>query len=69
MPWHDESPWAAKNREQDRMAKDRIALIRDALRAFDEGRINSVKTLVRIEEITTDRVVRVGREHTPEVQT
>jgi hypothetical protein len=51
------------------MAKDRLALIRDAMRAFDEGRLNSVKTLARIEEITTDRVVRVGREHTPEVQT
>jgi hypothetical protein len=69
MSWHDESPWAARNREQDRMAKDRLALIRDALRAFDEGRLNSVKTLKRIEEITSDRVVRVGREHTPEVQT
>lgn len=69
MAWHDESPWASKRREEDRTAKDRLALVRDVLRSFDEGNLPSVKAVARIGEIVTDSIVRVGEAHQPEVQT
>lgn len=68
MAWHDETPWACRRRD-DRAAKDRLALIRDVLRRFDDGKLPSVKAVARIGEIVTDPIVRVGETHRPEVQT
>lgn len=75
MPWHDETPWAARRRQA---AEQKAALLRriDAIDAVigrvRTGHVSEKKALTEIEEIARDGVegiVRVGQTHTPEVAT
>lgn len=75
MPWHSETPWAAKRRraaEQKAEMVRRIDEIEAVIGRVRTGHVSEKKALDQIEEIARDGVeaiVRVGRTHTPEVST
>lgn len=74
MPWHDETPWAAKRRmEEDakRQLDEQFEAIELLVRRVKSGEVSQRKALQQIEEIAsagTDRIVRVGNVHTPDIQ-
>lgn len=54
------------------LLQGRIDRIRDAMRLYDAGQISAATAVSQIEEIASgeaDRVVRVGHQHRPEVET
>jgi hypothetical protein len=75
MPWHDETPWAAKRRreEQQKASVTRtLEVIEYFGRLAKTGQISERKALEQIEQAVTngiDSIVRVGTLHTPEIQT
>jgi len=75
MPWHDETPWAAKRRkaaEQKAEMVRRIDEIEALIGRVRTGHVSEKKALNEIEEIArdgADAIVRVGRTHTPKVST
>lgn len=55
-----------------RMAVDRIRRVKQLLEAFEAGDMPASQAISRIEEVASgddDRIVRVGNQHTPEIQT
>ena len=68
MSWHGQTPWAAKKAE----AILQLRLIRQIAESAERGEMAPAAALAKIEEMAskeTDRIVRVGNQHTPEVQT
>jgi len=54
------------------MAVDRIRRVKQMVEAFEAGDMSAAQAVSRIEEIASgddERIVKVGRPHTPEVQT
>lgn len=74
MPWHDETPWAARRRKEDdakRVIDEQFDAIELIVRRVKSGEMSQRKALQQIEEIAssgTDRIVRVGSVHTPDIQ-
>lgn len=69
MAWHDKSPWAAKRDDANKAAEAKLAAVRRIIDDVSGGRLTPTKAVTAIEEAITDRIVRVGQTHTPEVQT
>ena len=68
MSWHHQTPWAAAKA----VALIKLKEIREIAQAAERGEVAPAKALQQIEEMAsreTDRIVRVGNQHTPEVQT
>jgi hypothetical protein len=68
MTWHGQTPWAAAKA----VALLKIKEIREIALAAERGEVAPAKALQQIEEMAsreTDRIVRVGNQHTPEIQT
>ena len=68
MTWHGQTPWAAAKA----VALLKIKEIREIAQAAERGEVAPAKALQQIEEMAsreTDRIVRVGNHHTPEIQT
>lgn len=52
--------------------RHRIDRVRDVLRVYDAGQMSEGRAVSQIEEIASgeaDRIVRVGGQHQPEIQT
>lgn len=64
MAWHDRSPWANKRAEQT-ARMDEIAKV---VRRFEQAAIAAPTAIEKIRDILEPRVVKVGKGHTPEVQ-
>lgn len=50
---------------------NRLGSVRDVLRMFDAGQMSEAKAISLIEDIASgeaDRIVRVGQEYKPEIQ-
>jgi predicted phosphodiesterase len=75
MPWHSETPWAAKRRkaaEQKAQMMRRIEEIEALIGRVRTGHVSEKKALNEIEEIArdgADAIVKVGHTHAPEVST
>lgn len=75
MPWHDETPWAAKRRKQEQQKASmdqRLEQIGELVDRAKTGRVSRQKALEEIESLASgelDSIVRVGTVHTPEIQT
>jgi hypothetical protein len=68
MSWHGQTPWAAAKA----VALIKLKEIREIAQAAERGEVAPAKALQQIEEMAsreTDRIVRVGNQHTPEIQT
>jgi hypothetical protein len=68
MSWHGQTPWAAAKA----VALLKIREIVQIGQAAERGEVAPAKALQQIEEMAsreTDRIVRVGNQHTPEIQT
>ena len=68
MTWHGQTPWAAAKA----VALIKLKEIREIAQAAERGEVAPAKALQQIEEMAsreTDRIVRVGNQHTPEIQT
>ena len=68
MTWHGQTPWAAAKA----VALIKLREIREIAQAAERGEVAPAKALQQIEEMAsreTDRIVRVGNQHTPEIQT
>ena len=66
--WHEESPWSAKRRAAQNAANDRLVEVRRLLGLVDAGKLSPQKALDRIENVVTERIVRVGKGHKPEIE-
>jgi len=68
MSWHGQTPWAAAKA----VALLKLREICEIAQAAERGEVAPAKALQQIEEMAskeTDRIVRVGNQHTPEIQT
>jgi len=68
MSWHHQTPWAAAKA----VALLKLREIREIALAAERGEVAPAKALQQIEEMASkesDRIVRVGNQHTPEIQT
>jgi hypothetical protein len=68
MSWHHQTPWAAAKA----VAILKLREIVQIAQAAERGEVAPAKALQQIEEMAsreTDRIVRVGNQHTPEIQT
>jgi|GEM_PF-5205739 len=68
MSWHGQTPWAAAKA----VALIKIKAIREIAHAAERSEIPPAVALQQIEEMASkesDRIVRVGNQHTPEIQT
>jgi len=68
MSWHGQTPWAAAKA----VALLKIKEIVQIGLSAERGEVAPAKALQQIEEMAsreTDRIVRVGNHHTPEIQT
>lgn len=74
MPWHDETPWAAKRRRSEAESADvarRIERIEELVSLAKSGRTSMRKALGEIESVArdgADAIVRIGGVHTPDIQ-
>lgn len=66
MPWHDQTPWAAKKADHTKTI-DGVASV---VERFRSGQVSFSKAKREIEDLLEDttRIVHVGRGHNPEVQ-
>jgi hypothetical protein len=75
MPWHDETPWAAKRRIEQARQKavyDRLDRIESLVTQARRGQVSISKALDEIEDVArggADAIVRVGTPHVPDMQT
>lgn len=75
MPWHDETPWAAKRRKQEQekaAMASRLEQIGELVAKAKNGQVSNRKALEEIEAVASgelDSIVRVGTLHTPQLQT
>jgi len=68
MSWHGQTPWAAAKA----VALIKLKEIREIAQAAERGEMAPAAALAKIEEMAgkqADRIVRVGNQHTPEIQT
>ena len=68
MSWHHQTPWAAAKA----VAILKLREIVQIAQAAERGEVAPARALQQIEEMAskeTDRIVRVGNQHTPEIQT
>lgn len=68
MPWHDRSPWRAR---RDAEQLKTVQQVRRLIETYEAGGLSYAKWLAMVDEVIngdTARVVRVGNQHKPEVQ-
>lgn len=68
MTWHGQTPWAAAKAVAILKLREIVQIAQSA----ERGEVAPARALQMIEEMAgkeADRIVRVGNQHTPEVQT
>ena len=68
MTWHGQTPWAAAKAVAILKLREIVQIAQSA----ERGEVAPARALQMIEEMAskeTDRIVRVGNQHTPEIQT
>lgn len=72
MAWHDNTPWANRKNQRGAVAVERLAKVKQALDAYESGDLPAMKALSQIQDVAngeSDRIVRVGNVHKPEIET
>lgn len=72
MAWHDKTPWANRKQQAGAVAVERLNKVRKVLAAYESGDLPAIKALTAIQEVAageSDRIVRVGNIHRPEIET